>query len=188
MVKIGVFIEAIQVAVAQGAITAEVGAEAIKYYAEVGEFFLRRNAFDTATTADDTLLEITKRFQDAMVAIDVAVLSLNRGINESVTASEVVSKGSSKSFAEGSTVADTSVRAFGKRVTDPITAADLLERIASYSRAFTESLSAADVASRHTSKVATDSAATSEQGQLFLQNYAEGSYFAEGYIGTTTTF
>lgn len=289
MVKIGVFIDAIQIAVAQGAVKADVAAAAIKLYAESGEFFLRRNPFDSAIASDSTLLAFEKRYQEYLTAVDIAALSLSRTVAPDVaTASDQVSKGSHKARTDATHASDAQVLAFGKAIndllalsetmqrvmtkpradtatvsdiaakgpskpradsaavsdvaskgpgksaqdavgttdvrsltatkaladtvtstddingsavtdddqviqfiktlTDPISAADVLQRIVSYSRAFNESVSVADAASRQASKPVADAVGTSDSGTVFWQSYCDPSYFAGDYVGNSISF
>lgn len=203
MVKIGVFIEAIQVAVAQGAISAEVGAEAIKYYAEVGEFFLRRNLFDEVLSSDQALLDFMKRFQEVSFAIDDVALSLGRGVTDTASVSDSVSKGPNKARTEAIGTTDSEVLTFGKAVTEMLGTVESFQRVQGKTRtdtasvadtttkaltkARTESLASVDVASKQTSKQRTDAAAVSDSGLVSWQNYA-GDYFAEDYVGSSKTF
>lgn len=288
MVKISAFIDAIQIAVGQGAIKADAAAQAIQAFVEVGEFFLRRNPFDHVATAEDYLFEFDKRIQEASYATDAISLGLLRGIAESAVVSDSKSLGLGKAASDGVATSDTRTRAFGKGIndapatsetmtrvsskvrtdaaaaidakslafgrsitdsasvsdsdalhfgkrpvdsvatadselfafgkqindtavatddlngsavadddqtiqfikglTDPVTAQDILQRIAAYSRAFEESLSASDLASIESAKPRSDSVATADTGLVFWQNYADATYFAGDYVGNSQSF
>lgn len=130
MVKIGVFIEAIQLAVAQGAIKADVAAEAIKLYTEVGEFFLRRNLFDQAAATDQEILAFEKRVQEALFTIDRVALGLSRAVGpELLSAADVATKGAGKSRSSTATTADTDVITFGKAITELLSLQDVARRV-----------------------------------------------------------
>jgi hypothetical protein len=182
VVKIGVFIEAIQVAVAQGAIKAEAAAQAIQAFVDVGEFFLRRNPSDTTQPSDAALLRFEKLIQDQAVTVDATTLALLKGIFDSAIASDVKSLGFGKARANSVTLADVRVKTVGKGLTESQQATDQATRVVgkvrasaaaavdakalSFGQSRTDSVSVGDVDVLGLSKPRTDQASTSDADVL----------------------
>lgn len=100
---------------------------------------------------------------------------------------------------------DDEVMLFGKSLIDPIVSSELIAKgltrapiadvagvsdstAIGFSRSFSDALAKSDASFRAIGKAATDSVALQESGHLFYVNYADGSYFAQEYVGTTVNF
>ncbi len=162
---------------------------------------------DEATTTEALALTVSKVLADPAVATDAISILASKGLADVVTAEDVIQV----MWAMGQQLDDTVLATDSvqfelvKTLADVVTASDELSMSGSSttpmgdsasandqislssSKALAESIAAADALAITTNKALSDTATAVDSGLIRMQDYADMTYFAEDYTGTTRT-
>jgi hypothetical protein len=134
---------------------------------------------DTVVSADARTIFIGKQLVDSAVALEAAVLALSRTISDSVALSDTLSRTIEKTL---SSTADATDEFNSQAVADD-------GQVSVVGKTVTESIFPTDSASVSMTRGSIlDSTATTDVLMLTRLDYADASYFAENYVGTTFTY
>jgi hypothetical protein len=123
-------------------------------------------------------------------ASDAYYTLVEKGLTESSTLSDAINRlVIDKVLSDASISNDTLTSDITKPLTDSYTSTDLLDRVFDSIRDFTETLTSADsINSFAIGKALNESAGSTEAGSLRMTDYADITYFAEDYVGSSRTF
>lgn len=168
--------------------------------------FMTKTVVDTAATSE--LLGKTfvrPGITDAAVVGDAAAVSAGKSLIDSIGSADTTARSTDKALADVSISSDSQTHLTDKVLSEfPLSAADLktfsLARISidsasssdvmlrSVERVASDTLSQTDSTAKDTNKALVDTSATSDSGSLRKTNYADITYFAQDYVGTTLNF
>jgi hypothetical protein len=166
---------------------------------------------DAASAVEQAYLALSKPLTDSLLTVDIVdrVFDAARTYLDSVSQTEVLALDNTKPQTDTYAATDTFNRVFSaylasadsqgttdlarfdasKLVSENATAIDLLDRVFSANLTASDSALTLDVlASIDVSKLLTDAANAVSSGSLRMTDYADITYFAEGYVGSTRTF
>ena len=166
---------------------------------------------DTTTAVEQAFLELGRPVSDAVSSSDMfdRVFAAARTYADSVLQTEVLALDNTKPQSDIYTATDTFNRVFNanlapsdsqgttdsarfdatKAVADTYAASDVFDRIFAANLTASDSFLTLDVlASIDVSKLLTDAANAVSSGSLRMTDYADITYFAEDYVGSTRTF
>jgi hypothetical protein len=125
-----------------------------------------------------------------VVTFDASYATVIKALTESLLMSDAVNQMViTKPFTESAVISDALRNAITKQLTDVYTSNDLLDRVFDSIRDFTETLTGADsINSFAIGKALNESAGSTEAGSLLMTDYADITYFAEDYVGSSRTF
>jgi hypothetical protein len=149
---------------------------------------------DATTTVDDLTLQVVKGLNDSVSFTEVfaAVRVFIREFADSVAPTDRPYKTTSKPFADTYSISDVARPALTKRVFDGVGINDLLG--ATDGSVFVFAKNVANVVFAVDTKVFShnkpfgDMIGASDEGSLVSQNYCDPTYFAEDYVGESRTF
>jgi hypothetical protein len=158
------------------------------------------NAIDMATIAvgkqlaDGVLagegleLVLTKALQDVAAAADVLaiVAQFFRTFADLATGTDSAQLTTGKALGDAVTGADAAQLTAGKNLTD--TAASSDATTLSTGKALAEAVTGTEVTTMATTKATSDTATAADPGFLFMTDYADITYFASDFVGTSQTF
>lgn len=166
---------------------------------------------DAVVVSELALLELGRPLADSTTATEQLDRLFNavRAYSDSVSQSETLAFGSTKPIADTSTPTDSFDRVFTanlapadnqlvadsyvfdstKPLADSTAASEVFDRVFAANRTASDSALTLDVlASIDVSKLLTDAANAVSSGSLRMTDYADITYFAEDYVGSTRTF
>ena len=149
--------------------------------------------FDIASINDGDGLEYSfgKTVSDTIDApTDTSTLSVGKGLSETLNPTDALSSlDVSKLLEEIASVSEAAALDFTKVVADSSSVADLFDYIFDADRTFADTSSGADaITALSVSKALTEAAAGADAGSLRMTDYADITYFAEDYVGSSRTF
>ncbi|WP_017879732.1 hypothetical protein [Janthinobacterium sp. CG3] len=168
---------------------------------------LNRTLFDGVNAVDLATIAVTKRladiavasnaipvfilskvFQDAAVSSDVVaiVAQFFRAFADVASSTDVALITSGKELADTGSASDSVTTLTGKALADVTTAADALN--VSSTKAAADAATATDAVQAGVTKAINDTASAIESALLFMTDYADITYFAADYVGSSRTF
>ena len=146
---------------------------------------------DNADANSGDGLEYTdvKPSSDLVGATDLAVATLVKQLADAVSLTDALQQVVTKVLADAATATEQAFLELGRPLADSATATDVLDRVFAANRTASDSALTSDVlASIDVSKLLTDAASAVSSGSLRMTDYADITYFAEDYVGSTRTF
>jgi hypothetical protein len=149
---------------------------------------------DATTTVDDLTLQVVKGLNDSVSFTEVfsAVRVFVRDLTDSVAPADRPYKTTSKPFADTYSISDVSLQALTKRIFDGVAMNDSFDATDGSLFVFAKGVSnivfAVDTKVFSHNKPFGDMIGASDEGLLVSQNYCDPTYFAEDYIGESRTF
>jgi hypothetical protein len=118
------------------------------------------------------IFSVVRFLTDAVTASDAVSKSVDKGINDTAGASDVFNRTVqyNRDFNDAAAAGDAVAKSVSKVIGDTATASDVFNRAVTYSRLFA------------------DAATQSDSGVVLNQDYVNGFYFADDYVGTKRTF
>jgi hypothetical protein len=125
-----------------------------------------------------------------VVTSDASYATVIKALTESLLMSDAVNQMViDKVLSDTSISNDILTSDITKPIADSYTSTDLFDRVFDSIRDFTETLSGADsINSFAIGKALSESASSTEAGSLLMTDYADITYFAEDYVGSSRTF
>jgi hypothetical protein len=149
---------------------------------------------DATTTVDDLTLQVVKGLNDSVsfTEVFVAVRVFTREFADYVAPTDRPYKTTSKPFADTYSISDVARPALTKRVFDGVGINDSLDAtdgsLFVFAKGVTNIVFAVDTKVFSHNKPFGDMIGASDEGSLVLQNYCDFTYFAEDYVGELRTF
>lgn len=149
--------------------------------------------FDVASINDGDGLEYSfgKSVSDTLDApTDTSTLSVGKGLSETLNPTDDInSLEISKLLEETASVLEDAALDFTKVADDSSAVSDVFNYIFDADRTFADTSSGADaITTLSVSKALTEAAAGADAGSLRMTDYADITYFAEDYVGSSRTF
>lgn len=145
--------------------------------------------FNLAAYADDgETMEFIKSLDELIFTSDTfdRVFTAFREFSETVTSSDVIAFGNQKQLSDTSSTSDAYASYMAKPQSDSASASDA--NIIEVLKALSDTISASEATTLAISLLKNDTASTIDTGSMFYLNYCDPTYFAEQYVGQTTTF
>jgi hypothetical protein len=152
------------------------------------------DTIDATTTVDDLTLQVVKGLNDSvsLTEVFVATLIFLRDFADSVAPEDRPYKTTFKPFADTYSISDEARPVLTKRVFDGVAMNDSFDATDGALFAFSKSVSnvvfAVDTKVFSHNKPFGDMIGASDEGVLAVQNYCDPTYFAEDYVGESRTF
>ena len=148
--------------------------------------FSRTGVTSVAVATDLAAVTTGKTLADVLSGSDILVRSVDKSLADSGNTADSETLTVSKTLADFAVFSDILTTSTVKPLQDTALLSDLAAK--NLSRNLTDSVTIAEVSSREPGKGLSDSAATSESGLLRKTDYADITYFAEDYVGSSLTF
>ena len=118
------------------------------------------------------IFSLVRFFADSVSASDDVAKEIDKGLADSVSASDVFSRVAvyDRSFIDDAAAGDAVAKLIGKGLDDSVAAVDVLTRTVVFVRSFADPVSVPD------------------SGRVLNQDYVDGFYFADDYVGTKREF
>jgi len=153
----------------------------------MGKVFNRPGVADAAAVSDVATRATAKSFTDLVAAAEIVVRGVAKNLTDSAQSSETLTRRTDKALSEFPlSAADLRTFSLAKVATDTATTGDSAVR--SVGRVAADAVSQTDAATKNTGKALADTSATSDSGSIRKTNYADITYFAQDYVGTTINF
>jgi hypothetical protein len=146
------------------------------------------------TAGDSISLGVTKPFTDSFSVSDVPTFSIGflRDFTDTLTSSDTVSNNLNKRIDDSISLADTIRFDTGVKRSDSTTMVDVADVTNGPDWVFGKStqdvLTTSESIQNGVSKVFSDTISSTDAGLLFMTDYADITYFAADYVGTSITF
>ena len=152
---------------------------------------------DTSTITEDHAIAFTKSFSDTVTATDDFLGEANVDDDQNMLFSKVTSDTYSASdtinslsvakvLTETSNATESLIHSLTKVASDSFSTSD--SPVFNTGKSATDTASTGESVVNLVSKVATDSATITDTGTVTIQDYIDSTYFAEDYVGTSSSF
>ena len=118
------------------------------------------------------IFSLVRFFTDSVSASDDVAKEFGKGLSDTASASDVFSRvvAYERGFDDAAVAGDAVAKSIGKALDDTATANDVFNRVVAYARTFS------------------DTASASDSGRVLNQDYVDGFYFADDYVGVKREF
>ena len=153
---------------------------------QANKSFSRTGVASAAVATDSAAVTTGKTLADVLSKSDILVRDVGKSLADSANTADSETLAVSKTLADSAVFSDFLVTSTAKALQDTALLSDLAAKNLSRNRS--DSVTIVEVSSREPGKGLSDSAATSESGLLRKTDYADITYFAEDYVGSSLTF
>jgi hypothetical protein len=148
--------------------------------------FSRTGVTSAAAATDSAAVTAGKTLADVLSNLEILVRDVGKNLSDSTSFTDSATKSTAKALSDTALFSELLTFSTAKSLQDAALLSDLAAK--NLSRNTSDSVTIAEVSSREPGKGLSDSAATSESGLLRKTDYADITYFAEDYVGSTLTF
>lgn len=145
-----------------------------------------RGLTDSASKSDSSSLEVGKSFAEVLAGSEIVVRGVAKQVSDTAASSDSASRSFDKALSDTPVTGDLKTFSLAKVAVDSASTTDSAVR--SFSKATTDAITKADSASIGAGKAVTDTVSKSDSGDLRMTDYADITYFAQNYVGTSVTF
>lgn len=143
---------------------------------------------DSFAMSDSSRLGVGKGLEDSTPAIEGIILDIGFNLSDSQPASDNAQVDTTKGFAESVLLGDFIYSLFSTQKDESVSTADEASILIAYSRLFDETEYAIDEFLLEFGKNPSETMTAADSGYLRMTDYADITYFAEDYVGSSQYF